>query len=122
MRNTTCFRRILASILVGGMLIGGVASCAKPGGTVTASGITVVTDEASKYADWLAERLDNSIPDKVVVGIGSDKGYKVDMEAFEDLREKGQVIPYTYMKGPLGGDFLGFFKEKAKTLGEKDGR
>ena len=45
-----------------------------------------------------------------------------DMAAFEDLRKKGQLIPYTYMKGPLGDDFLGFFKEKEKTLGENDGR
>lgn len=45
-----------------------------------------------------------------------------DIEDFEGVRDAGRVIPYKYMQGSLGDDFLKFFKYKASTLGKQDER
>lgn len=91
------FKRVLSASLVSVMLVGAIASCAKvelPGGLST--NITVASSDAAKYADWLTERMDNSIPDEVVVGIGSDGDYGVDMNDFEDdgyvIKKQGDQI------------------------------
>jgi len=95
---STKFTRILSFVLVSAMLVGSIAACGKKDtdtavtsgvtttalGKSTTTGITSASSDAEEYALWLTERLDNSIPDEVVVGIGSSDAYAVDMSSFED--------------------------------------
>ena len=44
--------------------------------------ITLASSDAATYAEWLDERLD-TIPDDVILGIGTNEAYSVDMTDFE---------------------------------------
>lgn len=72
-------RKILASFLAAVSVASVLASCATH---APDTGVTLASSGTEKYAGWLEDRL-GSIPDGVVLGIGSDTGYGVDMTGFE---------------------------------------
>ena len=70
------------------MMVPLFVSCSKVEKTanhpIIAPGITASTSDADEYAVWLTERLGGNVPDSIVLGIGSDTEYGIDMTNFED--------------------------------------
>ena len=77
-------KKLLSIVLSAAMLAGMLAGCSVKETSPTAGNITAASSDAAKYAEWLSERLDNNVPDDVVLGIGNNKACGVDMSDFED--------------------------------------
>ncbi len=75
------FNGALSAFLVAAMLAGVLVSCAGRDGK---TGITATSSDAEQYAEWLNVRLGDNVTGRVIVGIGSDDSYAVDMTGFED--------------------------------------
>ncbi|MBR4881740.1 MAG: hypothetical protein IKU19_07385, partial [Clostridia bacterium] len=83
--KTRIFSRVISAVLVSAMAVGSIASCSDDGAKPSSNEhVHIVSADAEKYAAWISERLDGSIPDKLAVGVGSDEGYDVDMSGYED--------------------------------------
>ena len=88
-------KKIFSLALCAAMLASALASCASDEGRLDPA-ITLTSSDARANAEWLDERLDE-IPDDVVIGVGSDAAYGIDMSDFESdgyiLREMdGEVL------------------------------
>ena len=87
-------KKIFSLALCAAMLASALASCASDEGRLDPA-ITLTSSDARANAEWLDNRLDE-IPDDVVIGIGSDEEYGIDMSDFEDdgyiLREMGGEV------------------------------
>ena len=87
-------KKIIPLALCAAMLAGTLASCASDEGRLDPA-ITLTSSDAQAGAEWLDNRLDE-IPDDVVIGIGSDAEYGIDMSDFESdgyiLREMGGEV------------------------------
>ena len=90
-------RKIISLGLVSLMIVSVLASCA-PAADQLDPAITLASSDAHANAEWLDERLD-VIPDDVVMGIGSNENYGIDLSDFE---EDG------YIMRSIGGDVLLF--------------
>jgi len=79
-------KKIISFVLFGAMMLASFAACTtqEESNTEISRKISVATSDAAKYADWLTERLDGNVPDSLVLGIGSDTKYGIDMTDFED--------------------------------------
>ena len=87
-------KKIIPLALCAAMLAGTLASCATGEGQLDPA-ITLTSSDARANAEWLDNRLDE-IPDDVVIGIGSNAEYGIDMSDFESdgyiLREMGGEV------------------------------
>ena len=87
-------KKIFSLALCAAMLASELASCASDEGRLDPA-ITLTSSDARANAEWLDNRLDE-IPDDVVIGIGSDAEYGIDMSDFESdgyiLREMGGEV------------------------------
>ena len=87
-------KKLLSAALCAAMLVGTLASCASTEGRLDPA-ITLTSSDARANAEWLDNRLDE-IPDDVIIGIGSDDEYGIDMSDFESdgyiLREMGGEV------------------------------
>ena len=88
-------KKILSAALCAAMLAGTLASCANVESDRLDPAITLTSSDARANAEWLDNRLDE-IPDDVIIGIGSDDEYGIDMSDFESdgyiLREMGGEV------------------------------
>jgi len=79
------FSRILSGVLASVMIVGSIASCGKEDNQAPSDvNVSAASSSAEKYATWLTDRLDGDVPDEVVVGIGDNASYAVDMTDFEN--------------------------------------
>jgi len=72
-------KKLLTLALTAAMLSTTLASCNAPAPTTS---VTLASSGAEAYADWLTEKLGKT-PENIVLGIGSDEKYGVDMTDFE---------------------------------------
>lgn len=74
------------------IIISSFVSCSMPDKSAKDERITVASSDAQPYADWIENRL-GTVNDNIVIGVGSDEAYGVDMSNFEDdgyiIREHG---------------------------------
>ncbi len=77
-------KKTLSLILASLMTVSAFASCTAEESAEISTNISVATSDADTYAEWLTDRLDGNVPNNVVLGIGSDTEYGVDMNDFED--------------------------------------
>ncbi len=88
-------KKLFSLALCAAMLAGTLASCANVESDRLDPAITLTSSDARANAEWLDNRLDE-IPDDVVIGIGSDAEYGIDMSDFESdgyiLREMGGEV------------------------------
>lgn len=75
--------RIISMALASAMLAGSLFSCAEKDIIAYSSRISTASSDADEYAVWLTDRLE-TVPEDIVLGIGSDNTYGVDMSSFED--------------------------------------
>lgn len=113
-------KRILAMILTAVILVSGFSGCAVSGTTRVSSNIRVTSSDAEEYAEWLTERL-GVVNDSVVLGIGNNSTYGIDMSDFEDdgylIRSiDGKVV--LFGKTEDGLDFAVRKYANSVTLGE----
>ncbi len=81
------------SLILGAvMTLTALASCAE---TPARTNVEATSSGTEKYAEYLDKRL-GGIPDRLVLGIGSDSGYGVNMDAFESdgyiIRTDGDAV------------------------------
>ena len=89
-------KRILSLLLCAVMLASALASCAVNDSQRISQNISVASSAAEDYALWLTDRL-GLVPDNVIMAVGDDNSYGIDMSDFED---DGYVIKN------VGGDVL----------------
>lgn len=82
-------KKFLSVILASAMFAGALASCAVQDIPESYGNISVASSGAAEYAEWLSDRLDAT--DDIVLGIGNNDAYAVDMSTFED---DGYVIKH----------------------------
>ena len=75
-------KRFISAALSALMIAGSMVSCTQTEPVETSSGVSVASSDAKTYADMLVDRLGYA-PDNVVLGIGSDAQYGIDMTDFE---------------------------------------
>ncbi len=76
-------KQIIASVLAGATIFS-LAACGSGTADIGGStGISSTSSDADSYARWLTYRL-GEIEDTVVVGVGNDAKYGIDMSDFED--------------------------------------
>ncbi len=98
MKKYKFINRMLSAGLASVMLVGAFAACGKKESTGTfPSNIITASSDADQYAVWLNDRLDGYVPEDVVLGVGSNGEYAVDMSAFEDdgyiiRKQNGAVV------------------------------
>lgn len=87
-------KRIISAALCALILASSLTACAAPQDRLDPA-ITLASSDAYSAATWLDSRL-GEIPDDVVIGIGSDNSYGVDLSNFEDdgyiVREMGGEV------------------------------
>jgi len=87
-------KRIISAALAALMLTGAFVACGEKDASVPVTTVATTSAEADVYAEWLTERLGYA-PKDVVLGIGSDSDYTIDMTDFEDdgyiLRTVGET-------------------------------
>lgn len=72
------------SILLSALMLAAAFVACAPKADVLNPAITLASSDAQAKAEWLSERLDGSIPDEVIIGIGSNDTYGIDMTGFKD--------------------------------------
>ena len=75
-------KRIISGVLCLIMALAALVSCADTKDSLDRA-ITLASSDAAQYAEWLDGRLE-VIPDDVVIGLGSNSAYGVDMTDFEN--------------------------------------
>jgi len=87
-------KRFISAALAALMLAGAFVACGEKESVTPETSATTTTSDAAIYADWLTERLGYA-PENVILGIGSDDSYGIDLTNFEDdgyvLRTVGET-------------------------------
>ncbi|MBQ7827574.1 MAG: hypothetical protein IJ386_04840, partial [Clostridia bacterium] len=76
-------KKILSLLLCAVMLASALASCAVDDSQNISANISVASSAAESYALWLTDRL-GLVPDNVIMAVGEDNSYGIDMSDFED--------------------------------------
>ena len=76
-------KKILSLLLCAVMLALALASCAVDDSQNISANISVASSAAESYALWLTDRL-GLVPDNVIMAVGEDNSYGIDMSDFED--------------------------------------
>ncbi|MBE6708944.1 MAG: DUF4838 domain-containing protein [Ruminococcaceae bacterium] len=76
-------KKLISLALAEIMILSSFVSCTTEEGSNISKSITA-SSGAEGIAEWLTDRLDGDVPDSLVLGVGNDNEYGIDMTDFED--------------------------------------